>query len=399
MKKLTKAIVICLMLGSVGAGTYYYQVESKQQDMVYTTDVVRKGKIENVVLTNGVIYPNKLVNVGAQVSGKIDQVAVVLGQEVEQGDLIGQIDNLTQQNELKEALASLSSIEAQISAKQAMIKQSISTFKRQQSMLKNNAASQADYDSAEAELAIYRAELSQLQAEKQKAEINLDTARLNLTYTTIDAPISGTVVYVSVEEGQTVNTNQSTPSIVEIADLDTMVVRAQISEADVIHVHEGQEAYFSILGEPKKRFRGVLRSIEPGPTLMTGDDSNLEIGDNDAIYYNARFEVQNPDRQLRIGMTAQVSIILDSANEALMVPAQILKAIGRDRVQVPVINNGKMEFRDVEIGINNKVYAEVTSGLEEGDEVVIGRSSSTASASMPMGGRGGPGQGQGPMGF
>ncbi|WP_375749914.1 efflux RND transporter periplasmic adaptor subunit [Vibrio sp. HN007] len=394
MKKLTKAILACLVISSAGAGAYYYQVESTQQEMVYTTDIVRKGNIENVVLTNGVLYPNKLVNVGAQVSGKIEQIAVELGQEVQQGELIGQIDNLTQQNELKEAIASLNSIEAQIRAKQAMIKQSTSSFERQTLMLKNRASSQADYDNSEAELAIYKAELDQLYAEKQKAEINVDTAHLNLSYTTIDSPINGTVVYVSVEEGQTVNTNQSTPTIVEIAELDTMVVRAQISEADVIHATEGQQAYFSILGAPKKQFRGVLRSIEPGPTLMTGDDSNLEIGDNDAIYYNARFEVQNPDHLLRIGMTAQVSIILDRAEGALMIPAQVLKQVGNNSFQVPVLNNGKMEFRSIQVGINNKIYAEVLSGLQEGDEVVIGRSSSVASSSMPTRGRG-----QGPMGL
>lgn len=390
MKKLTKAIITCLMIGSIGGGAYYYQAQNTQPEMVYTTDIVRIGKIEDVVLTNGVLYPNKLVNVGAQVSGKVEQIAVELGQEVQQGELIGQIDNLTQKNELKEAIASLDSIEAQIRAKQAMIKQSTSTFERHKSMLNNKASSQADYDSAEAELSIYEAELDQLVAEKQKAEINVDTARLNLSYTTIDAPMNGTVVYVSVEEGQTVNTNQSTPSIVEIAELDTMVVRAQISEADVIHVSEGQQAHFSILGESDTRFSGVLRSIEPGPTLMTGDDSNLEIGDSDAIYYNARFEVPNPDRLLRIGMTAQVSIVLDSADDALIIPAQILQRSGKDRYQVPVMQGDKVELRSVEVGINNKVYAEITSGLQEGDEVVMGQASSATSSDMPM-------RGQGPM--
>lgn len=143
-----------------------------------------------------------------------------------------------------------------------------------------------------------------------------------------------------------------------------MVVRAQISEADVIHVSEGQQAYFSILGESYSRFSGVLRSIEPGPTLMNGDDSNLEIGDSDAIYYNARFEVRNPDRLLRIGMTAQVSIVLDSADDTLMIPAQILQNSGKDGFQVPVIQDGKVELRQVEVGLNNNVYAEITSGLQ-----------------------------------
>ncbi|MFA0423163.1 efflux transporter periplasmic adaptor subunit, partial [Vibrio sp. 10N.222.54.A1] len=118
--------------------------------------------------------------------------------------------------------------------------------------------------------------------------------------------------------------------------------------------------------------------------------SNLEIGDSDAIYYNARFEVQNPDRLLRIGMTAQVSIVLDSADDALMIPAQILQNSGKDGFQVPVIQGGKVELRQVEVGLNNNIYAEITSGLQEGDEVVVGQASSTASSDMPI-------RGQGPM--
>lgn len=93
MKKLTKTIT-CLMIGSIGSGAYYYQAQNAQQEMVYTTDMVRRGNIKDVVLANGVLYPNKLVNVGAQVSGEIEQIAVELGQEVQQGELIGQIDNL-----------------------------------------------------------------------------------------------------------------------------------------------------------------------------------------------------------------------------------------------------------------------------------------------------------------
>lgn len=140
MKKLTKAIITCLMIGSLGGSAYYYQIQNAQQEEVYTIDTVSRGNIEDVVLTNGVLYPNKLVNVGAQVSGEVEQIAVELGQEVQQGELIAQIDNLTQQNELKEAIASHDSIEAQIRAKHAMIKNSTSTFERYKSMLSNKAS-------------------------------------------------------------------------------------------------------------------------------------------------------------------------------------------------------------------------------------------------------------------
>ncbi|MGV2842182.1 HlyD family efflux transporter periplasmic adaptor subunit, partial [Vibrio cyclitrophicus] len=229
-------------------------------------------------------------------------------------------------------------------------------------------------------------------------------------YTKIESPIDGTVVYVSVEEGQTVNTNQSTPSIVEVAQLDVMTVKAQVSEADIIHIATGQKVYFSILGAPQHNFHGELKSIEPGPTLLTGDDSELNIGDNDAIYYNAVFDVDNTEGLLRFGMTAQVSIVLDAAQEALLVPSQVLtkKIQGKNRYRVPVLVDGALEMRNVEIGINNKVYAQVLDGLELGDRVVIGQANAKSSSGFDMsstlgpekgsrgnGGPGGRGQGNG----
>ncbi|MBJ7019085.1 efflux transporter periplasmic adaptor subunit, partial [Vibrio cholerae] len=114
--------------------------------------------------------------------------------------------------------------------------------------------------------------------------------------------------------------------------------------------------------------------IEPGPTLMDGDDKNLAVGNDEAIYYHGLFEVENPDRTLRIGMTAQVSIILDKAENALLIPAQVLirKPGSTPSYQVPVLVNGKEEMRDVTVGINNKVNAEITSGLNEGDQIILG---------------------------
>jgi macrolide-specific efflux system membrane fusion protein len=249
-------------------------------------------------------------------------------------------------------------------------------------MLVNGAASVSDFDSAESILAVYLAELDELSAEKDKAIISVDNAKLNLGYTTIRSPIDGTVIYVSVEEGQTVNNNQGTPSIIELAQLDVMTIKAQVSEADIINVSAGQEVYFSILGATAKKYRGVLRAIEPGPTLLSGADSSLMIGDDEAIYYNALFDVENPDNLLRFGMTAQVSIILANAQDTLLVPSQILITKTRPSVsyQVPVIVNNRIEYRDVEVGINNKVYAQILSGLNEGDQIMLGQSSTNDAA-------------------
>lgn len=367
------ALIVFLMTG----GILYFYKQGATPERIYSTQPVVLGTIEDVVLTNGVLYPYKMVNVGAQVSGKLETIPISVGDKLKQGDLIAQIDNLSQKNVLKEAQASLNIINAQYRAKKAQIYQSKLAFERQKKMLLKSASSQSTYDAAEAELLVYQAELEQLVAEKDKALISVDNAELDLGYTTIESPIDGTVVYVSVEEGQTVNTNQSTPSIVEVAQLDVMTVKAQVSEADIIHVKSGQEVYFSILGAPKHKFYGTVRTIESGPTLMTGDDSELNIDDNDAIYYNTLFDVDNSENLLKFGMTAQVSIILDSAKEALLVPAQVLtKKLATDNVyRVSVLVNGQVENRDIEVGINNKIQAQVLNGLEQGEQIIIGEAS------------------------
>ncbi len=370
MKLKKKWLALCGVILAGVAGAYFFQ--PPEQLSSYATETVRKGNIEKAVLANGMLQASKLVNVGAQVSGQIQSLAVSLGDEIKQGDLIAQIDSLTQQNSLKEAQASLNSLNAQYKAKQAQIKQANSEYVRQKGMLAAKASSRADFENAEASLAIYKAELAQLDAEIEKAKINVDSAKVDLGYTTINAPMDGTVVYTSVEEGQTVNANQTTPTIIELAKLDTMTVKAEISEADVIFVHRGQTAVFTILGQPNKQYQGTLRAIEPGPTIMDGDDSDLTISDSDAIYYNAVFDVDNPEGILRIGMTAQVSIVLEESQDTLLIPAQVLQKAGRGTYTVPVLENGQVMQKPVKVGINNKVNVEILSGLKEGDQVVLG---------------------------
>lgn len=382
-KNIKKILVLLLIIGGVTAGVIYKYTMTQPVQSRYTTAIVKRGNIESAVLTNGVLYPSKLVSVGAQVSGLIDKIDVKLGQKVKQGDLIAQIDSLTQQNALKEVQASLKSNNAQYRSKLAQIKGALSEFKRKQRMLKDGATSQSEYDTAESTLAVYRSDLEQLVAEKEKALISLDNAKADLGYTTIKSPIDGTIIYVSVEEGQTLNNNQETPSIVELGQLDVMTVKAQVSEADIINVREGQAVYFTILGSTGTKYHSTLRAIEPGPTLLSGDDSALSIGDDEAIYYNALFDVKNPNNLLRFGMTAQVSIVLDSAKDVLLVPSQILKKKSglNSSYQVEIINNGHAEYRDVKVGINNKIYAQILSGLNEGDEIVLAELSASHTGS------------------
>jgi len=381
MKKTTRntLIIITAAIVLLAAGAFYF-LQTKEPTQDYETQTAQRGNIESSVLAIGMLQASKLVSVGSQVSGQVLNLPVPLGGHVNKGDLIAEIDNLTQKNDLETAKASLTITNAEYKAKQAQINQAQKAFNRQKAMFKENASSKEDYEIAEADLAVYKAELDQLKAEKIQNQLSIESAELDLGYTTIKAPMEGVVVYNSVEVGQTVNANQTTPTLVELADLSKMTIKAQISEADVINVKPGQAVYFTILGQPNKRYEAKLRAIEPGPTSMDGDDSDMESSDSDAIYYNGLFEVDNPEGVLRIGMTAQVSIILSEAKDVLLVPSQVIqKHSGRSvRYQVPVLENDKVIHKKVEVGISNNVYTEITDGLTEDDQIVIGSAAENA---------------------
>jgi macrolide-specific efflux system membrane fusion protein len=206
--------------------------------------------VEQTVLASGTIQPFKLVSVGAQASGRIMAMHVALGDQVTKGQLIAEIDPSTQRNALQNAEAILAQDRAQRAARGAALRQADLVFKRAAATYAQRLTSRADYDAAEAALDTAQAEVVALDAQITAAKIAVDLARVTLGYTKVIAPISGTVVAIVTPEGQTVNAVQTAPTIVKLADLETMTVKAQISEADVPHVHQGQSLYFTILGDP-----------------------------------------------------------------------------------------------------------------------------------------------------
>ncbi|CAJ1842945.1 efflux RND transporter periplasmic adaptor subunit [Aeromonas salmonicida] len=349
----------------------------------YITATAERRDLEQSVLADGTLQAQKLVSVGAQVSGQIKVLHVALGDQVKQGDLLVEIDDLTQQNALKDAEAALDNVQAQLASRRATLRNNGLVFDRQRKVLARGLGSQADYDSAEATLIATRADIRALIAQAVQARIAVDTARVNLGYTRIVAPMAGTIVAIPVEQGQTVNAVQSTPTIVKVARLDTMTVEAQISEADVIRVSTGLPIYFTILGAPEHRYEARLRAIEPAPDSINDDTSSSTTT---AVYYNGLFEVSNPEGALRIGMTAQVHLVLATERNALVIPAI---ALSGDRVQV-VDGAGKLQWRQVKVGLNNKVDAQILSGLEAGESVVV----SQLTAQNQQSGRMGP-----PMGM
>ncbi|SCC17302.1 membrane fusion protein, macrolide-specific efflux system [Gilliamella bombicola] len=362
-----------------------YFITSRSEPTVnYITSPVTKNNIEKTVLADGTISAFKQVSVGAQVSGQIKKLYVELGDEIKQGDMIAEIDDLKQSNDLKQSEASLNSLEAQREAKKARLINYQLTYDRQHKLVSKGVGIQSDLDTAKAELDAIKADIAALNADIVKAQVAVDTAKVNLGYTKIRSPIDGVIVAIPVDEGQTVNSVQSAPTIVKVAQLDKMTIEAQISEADVVNVKKGMPVYFTILGQPNRRFDGLtLRAIEPAPDSINTETtlSSSSSTTKSAIYYNGLFDVDNPDHILRISMTAQVYIVLSEAKDVLTIPSQaVQKKLSNNKAIVYLLNKNKeIEEHEVILGIDNNINVEIKSGIKEGDIVVV---SSTNGASI-----------------
>ena len=346
----------------------------------YITAAAGYGDIEQTVLASGTLQPRRIVDVGAQVSGQVKALDVALGDHVVKGQPIATIDAAPQRNALLTAQATLEQQKAQRLAGEATVQQDKLQLARQKITLQAQASSEQDYETADAALKSAEANLAATNALIRQATVSVDTANINLGYTQITAPMDGVIVATPAKLGQTVNAVQSAPTIVELADLATMTVKAQISEADVIHVHPGQMVYFTILGDPDHRYYARLRAIEPGPDSVTNSTSSSAAATSTsssttaAVYYNGLFDVPNPDGVLRDQMTAQVYVVLAQVRHVLTVPSAALTAAGPGRYTVRVLSDPRKppEVRQVRIGINNNVSAQVLSGLRAGEQVVIG---------------------------
>lgn len=388
MREIKRKQVIMIFIAAAAlliTGLLARHILFSQDGPTYITSNVTRMDIEESVLASGTMEALKTVDVGAQVSGQLKKLYVKLGDEVRKGQLLAVIDPVLQENSLKDAEASRENVQAQIKAKKALLHQYDLAYKRQKELAAQDAGSRADLETAQAQFDTTRADLAALEAQHRKAKVAVETAKANLDYTRIVAPMDGVVIGIVTEEGQTVNSAQTAPTILKLADLDTMTVKAQISEADVIKVKPGQKVYFTILGDPDTRHYGVLRAIEPATeaassSSSTSSTSSSSSSSSTAIYYNGLFDVRNPDRKLRVSMTAQVAVVLSEARQVLSIPVSALRDKGKNgRQKVKVMVNGKAEDRTVLVGISNNVNVQVVSGLRQGEKVIIGDAASQVS--------------------
>ncbi len=386
VKKKKWAVIAVLLCVAAGGGYYYTKSRAAEEKAaaVSTIMTIETGMIEDLVTAQGKLEPKEYVDVGVQVSGQLEKIHVDLGDAVKSGDLIAEIDPKIYDAQVQSGQARVKQLSAQVAQQQASIKLAQQQHARNEQLIKNNAISQDTFDSTETALTVARAQLEALSAQMEEAQSSLDESKANLGYTKIYAPMDGTVVVKDVREGQTLNASQSAPTVVQLANLDVMTVRAQVAEADVMRLKTGMEVYFTTLGSQGRRWQGEVRQILPSPEVI-----------NDVVLYNVLVDVDNKDRQLMTGMSTQMFFVLGRAEKVPLLPVAALgKRVASedsDKGQAyevrKVVAPGVTRTEIVRIGLMSRTMAEVRGGLAAGDKVAA------AAALLPANGNSGGGRG------
>jgi len=281
----------------------------------YQTAEVTRGDIEVSISSAGKVAPKDTVAVGAQVSGQLTELLVEAGDLVEQGQLLARIDATIAETNVEGSQAQLLELRASRRQQQASLELSKANADRAKMLFENDAIARADFESAQAEYTIAIGRLEAIEAQITRQSSTLRAQQATLEFTNIYAPISGTVVSLEAVEGQTLNANQTAPTILTLADLTIMTVETDVSEADVLRVKPGQAAWFSTLGDSTRRWETSVRQILPTPEVL-----------NDVVLYKAMLDIANPDNLLKPEMTAQVFFITGSARDAVLVPVTALQS-------------------------------------------------------------------------
>ena len=390
MKK-TKILIILLILGVGGYFVYDKFFNIKDEKVEFITKKAKKGSFSKKVDATGEIFATELIDVGAQVSGQIKKLYVKLGDQVKKGDMIASIDSSTQQNSIDNKEAQLAIYKAQLESAKVALNIAKTQFDRENALFAKNATSKQEFESAKNTFSSNSAKIKELEAQIKQTNIELSTAKINLGYTKITAPRDGTVVSVQVEEGQTVNANQTTPTIVNIADLSHVKMKMQIAEGDITKIKVGTPVEYSILSEPTKKFQTTVSSIDPGLTTLSdgsyGSSSSSKSSysssssSSSAVYYYAQSIVDNKDGILRIGMTTQNELLIANVEDAIIAPSIGIKK-DENGTFVYVLKDGKPVKTAVKTGIKDNLDTQIISGINDGDEIITSQGSSSEIAKM-----------------
>lgn len=409
-KRIARSAILLAAVVVLGGGAYYgWRTWNGYGNAAagYTTAIVQRGDLEDAVTATGTLQPRDYVDVGTQVSGQLKKLHVEIGSVVKAGQLLAEIDPTVYRTRVDADRAQINTLMAQLSDREAQLALAEQQHQRQVNMMREQATTQEAVQSAEAALKSAKAQINVLKAQVEQTRSSLRGNEANLGYTKIYAPMAGTVVSVSAKQGQTLNANQQAPIVLRIADLSTMTVQSQVSEADVSRLRLGMDVYFTTLGSQGKRWNGKLRQINPTPEIV-----------NNVVLYNALFDVENDDRALMTQMTAQIFFVTAQAKDAVQVPVAALRPAGAraqsgeqrragsgdakgagakggerrtaqsgidrsrfagGRAMVRVMKEeGSIEEREVRVGVVSRVSAQIVSGLEPGEKVITGTAAPVA---------------------
>ncbi|MFV3405975.1 efflux RND transporter periplasmic adaptor subunit [Pseudomonas sp. NY15463] len=377
-------------LGLLGLGSLLAWKTLPLSGAPVSTVAVTRSDIESSVTALGTLQPRRYVDVGAQASGQIRKLHVEAGDPVREGQLLVEIDPSTQQANLDAGRYSIENLKAQLAEQRAQYQLARQQFQRQRELTSSGATRQEDLQSAEAQLKVTQARIAMYQAQISQAQASLRSAEAELGYTRIYAPMSGTVVAVDAREGQTLNAQQQTPLILRIAKLSPMTVWAQVSEADIGKVKPGMTAYFTTLAGGKRRWTSSVRQILPIPPKPLeqasqggGSPASASAGTTGSkvVQYTVLLDVDNPDGALMAEMTTQVFFVAGQASQVLSVPLAALNETPEDSLRLAHVLNadGKIEARQVRIGLSDRLRVQVLDGLREGERLVIGAPAASGS--------------------
>lgn len=364
-----KTIVVVLILIATVIGGYL--LLKKDKDTVkYKTEKVTRGDIISSVTATGTVNPVTTVLVGTQVSGTIKHIYVDFNSPVKKGQIIAQIDPATFEAQVEQSRASLLAAQSNLQKAEATLIDAKRTLERNRLLFSKGLIARSDLDSAKTnyETAKAQAETAKAQAEQAKAALKM--AETNLMYTRIVSPVDGIVISRNVDVGQTVAASFQTPTLFTIAqDLTKMEIHCNVSEADIGRVKTGQIAEFTVDAYPDTIFKGKVYQIRNAPITI-----------QNVVTYDVVVKVENPDLKLKPGMTANVSIIVETKRDILKIPNAALRfrppEMEKDKRPfkgkgVWIIDNGKLTRREITLGISDGSYTEVRSGLNEGDSVIV----------------------------
>ena len=367
--KTKKIILIAVAVAVVvGGGIWFFTGSPAKHKVMYASATVSKGDISNSVTATGTIEPVIEVEVGTQVSGIIDKIYVDYNSVVTKGQLIAEMDRITLQSELASQQATYDGAKAEFEYQKK-------NYERSKGLHDKSLISDTDYEQA-----LYNYQKAKSAFDSSKAA--LAKAERNLSYATITSPIDGVVISRDVEAGQTVASGFETPTLFTIAaDLTQMQVVADVDEADIGGIEEGQRASFTVDAYPNDVFDGVVTQIRLGDASSS---SSASSSTSTVVTYEVVISAPNPDLKLKPRLTANVTIFILDKKDVLSVPNRALRftpeapLIGKNDIVKDCEGEHKVWTREgttftahpVEIGISNGISTEIISGVAEGTKVV-----------------------------